>query len=114
MVIKSGTLRSFERLALKLTAWDEQHSESRMKINEFSLLQGARGVLLFSAVLRWVFLFVFVCFQVAELEVQSGQLGPSDGGTRDELTQSLEELEALLKAKDEVSTLFKGDFKINC
>ncbi|XP_067085685.1 homer protein homolog 3-like isoform X3 [Osmerus mordax] len=39
--------------------------------------------------------------QVAELEVQSGQLGPSDGGTRDELTQSLEELEALLKAKDE-------------
>lgn len=55
---------------------------------------------------------MFVCFQVAELEVQSGQLGPSDGGTRDELTQSLEELEALLKAKDEVSTSFKRDLKV--
>lgn len=39
--------------------------------------------------------------QVAELETQSGRPAPSDGGSRDELTQSLEELEALLKAKDE-------------
>ncbi|KAM4556696.1 homer protein homolog 3-like isoform 2-T2 [Fundulus diaphanus] len=37
--------------------------------------------------------------QVAELEVHGGQ-GPSDL-LKDELTQSLEELEALLKAKDE-------------
>ncbi|XP_029551654.1 homer protein homolog 3 isoform X1 [Salmo trutta] len=40
--------------------------------------------------------------QVAELEAQSGRPGPSGSETRDELTQSLEELEALLKAKDEV------------
>ncbi|XP_024278853.1 homer protein homolog 3 isoform X4 [Oncorhynchus tshawytscha] len=39
--------------------------------------------------------------QVAELEAQSGGPGPSGSETRDELTQSLEELEALLKAKDE-------------
>ncbi|CAB1314149.1 unnamed protein product, partial [Coregonus sp. 'balchen'] len=38
---------------------------------------------------------------VAELEAQSGQPGPSGSETRDELTQSLEELEALLKAKVE-------------
>uniref|UniRef100_A0A4W5NCW2 Homer scaffold protein 3b n=1 Tax=Hucho hucho TaxID=62062 RepID=A0A4W5NCW2_9TELE len=40
--------------------------------------------------------------QVAELEAQSGRPGPSGSETRDELTQSLEELEALLKAKDEI------------
>ncbi|XP_020335899.1 homer protein homolog 3 isoform X1 [Oncorhynchus kisutch] len=40
--------------------------------------------------------------QVAELEAQSGGPGPSGSETRDELTQSLEELEALLKAKDEI------------
>nr|XP_023826898.1 homer protein homolog 3 isoform X1 [Salvelinus alpinus] len=40
--------------------------------------------------------------QVAELEAQSGLPGPSGSETRDELTQSLEELEALLKAKDEI------------
>ncbi|XP_020354254.1 homer protein homolog 3 isoform X1 [Oncorhynchus kisutch] len=39
--------------------------------------------------------------QVAELEAQSGRPGPSESETRDELTQTLEELEALLKAKDE-------------
>ena len=38
--------------------------------------------------------------KVAELEAHGGQ-GPSDL-LKDELTQSLEELEALLKAKDEV------------
>ena len=43
-----------------------------------------------------------VCWQVAELEAQSGRPGPSASETRDELTQTLEELEALLKAKDEV------------
>lgn len=47
-------------------------------------------------------LSVVVCLQVAELEAQSGRPGPSGSETRDELTQSLEELEALLKAKDEV------------
>lgn len=40
--------------------------------------------------------------QVAELEAHGGQ-GPSDL-LKDELSQSLEELEALLKAKDEVGT----------
>nr|XP_046158824.1 homer protein homolog 3-like isoform X3 [Oncorhynchus gorbuscha] len=40
--------------------------------------------------------------QVAELEAQSGGPGPSGSETRDELTQLLEELEALLKAKDEI------------
>ncbi|XP_038858146.1 homer protein homolog 3b isoform X3 [Salvelinus namaycush] len=39
--------------------------------------------------------------QVAELEAQSGRPDPSESETRDELTQTLEELEALLKAKDE-------------
>ncbi|KAL1023231.1 hypothetical protein UPYG_G00038020 [Umbra pygmaea] len=39
--------------------------------------------------------------QVAELEAQSRRPGPSESETRDELTQSLEELEALLKSKDE-------------
>nr|XP_029488080.1 homer protein homolog 3-like isoform X1 [Oncorhynchus nerka] len=39
--------------------------------------------------------------QVAELEAQSVRPGPSESETRDELTQTLEELEALLKAKDE-------------
>lgn len=38
--------------------------------------------------------------KVADLEAHGGQ-GPSDL-LKDELTQSLEELEALLKAKDEV------------
>ncbi|XP_030640542.1 homer protein homolog 3 [Chanos chanos] len=38
--------------------------------------------------------------QVAELEAQSGLSPPSDRG-KDDLAQSLEELEALLKAKDE-------------
>lgn len=42
------------------------------------------------------------CLQVAELEAHGGQ-GPSDL-LKDELSQSLEELEALLKAKDEVGT----------
>lgn len=37
---------------------------------------------------------------MADLEAHGGQ-GPSDM-LKDELTQSLEELEALLKAKDEV------------
>lgn len=41
---------------------------------------------------------------MAELEAHGGQ-GPSDL-LKDELTQSLEELEALLKAKDEVGSLF--------
>lgn len=41
---------------------------------------------------------------MAELEAHGGQ-GPSDL-LKDELTQSLEELEALLKAKDEVGTPF--------
>ncbi|XP_077415730.1 homer protein homolog 3-like isoform X2 [Vanacampus margaritifer] len=41
--------------------------------------------------------------QVADLEAHGGH-GPSDL-LKDELTQSLEELEALLKAKDEVGTL---------
>lgn len=40
--------------------------------------------------------------KVAELEAHGGH-GPSDL-LKDELTQSLEELEALLKAKDEVGT----------
>ncbi|XP_021421925.2 homer protein homolog 3 isoform X2 [Oncorhynchus mykiss] len=40
--------------------------------------------------------------QVAELEAQSGGPGPSGSETRDELTQSLEELEALLKEKDQI------------
>lgn len=44
-----------------------------------------------------------VCCKVAELEAHGGQ-GPSDL-LKDELTQSLEELEALLKAKDEVGHL---------
>ncbi|KAJ7993312.1 hypothetical protein DPEC_G00271120 [Dallia pectoralis] len=39
--------------------------------------------------------------QVSELEAQSRRPGPSESEMRDELTQSLEELEALLKAKDE-------------
>lgn len=41
--------------------------------------------------------------KVADLEAHGGQ-GPSDL-LKDELTQSLEELEALLKAKDEVGYL---------
>lgn len=45
---------------------------------------------------------MYVCRKVAELEAHGGH-GPSDL-LKDELTQSLEELEALLKAKDEVST----------
>lgn len=40
--------------------------------------------------------------QIAELEAHGAQ-GPSDV-LKDELTQSLEELEHLLKAKDEVRT----------
>lgn len=47
-------------------------------------------------------LTVSVSSQVAELEAHGGQ-GPSDL-LKDELSQSLEELEALLKAKDEVGT----------
>lgn len=43
-----------------------------------------------------------MCCKVAELEAHGGH-GPSDL-LKDELTQSLEELEALLKAKDEVGT----------
>ncbi|XP_010895822.4 homer protein homolog 3b isoform X1 [Esox lucius] len=39
--------------------------------------------------------------QVAELEAQSRRAGPSESEMRDELTQSLEELETLLKAKNE-------------
>lgn len=46
---------------------------------------------------------VCVC-KVADLEAH-GSHGPSDL-LKDELTQSLEELEALLKAKDEVCTGF--------
>ncbi|XP_028857221.1 homer protein homolog 3b isoform X2 [Denticeps clupeoides] len=50
--------------------------------------------------------------QVAELEAQSGRPGPSEIG-KDELTQSLRELEVLLKVKDEeIHTLQckKSDF----
>lgn len=47
-------------------------------------------------------LILCVCCKVAELEAHGGH-GPSDL-LKDELTQSLEELEALLKAKDEVGT----------
>lgn len=43
---------------------------------------------------------VLLCCKVADLEAHAGQ-GPSDL-LKDELSQSLEELEALLKAKDEV------------
>lgn len=43
-----------------------------------------------------------LCCKVADLEAHTGQ-GPSDL-LKDELSQSLEELEALLKAKDEVGT----------
>lgn len=46
---------------------------------------------------------VCMCLKVAELEAHGGH-GPSDL-LKDELTQSLEELEALLKAKDEVGAL---------
>lgn len=43
-----------------------------------------------------------MCCKVADLEAHGGH-GPSDL-LKDELTQSLEELEALLKAKDEVGS----------
>lgn len=43
---------------------------------------------------------MLLCCKVADLEAHAGQ-GPSDL-LKDELSQSLEELEALLKAKDEV------------
>lgn len=46
-----------------------------------------------------------MCCKVADLEAHGGH-GPSDL-LKDELTQSLEELEALLKAKDEVGTFQK-------
>lgn len=46
---------------------------------------------------------------MAELEAHGGQ-GPSDL-LKDELSQSLEELEALLKAKDEVGT-YCAEFKM--
>lgn len=46
-----------------------------------------------------------VCCEVVELEAHGGH-GPSDL-LKDELTRSLEELEALLKAKDEVGAYFQ-------
>lgn len=46
----------------------------------------------------WSFGFIF---QVAELEAQSGVSASSEMGS-EELTQSMAEMEALIKAKDEV------------